>query len=157
MEFGPRALGARSILASACRASMKDDVNRKIKFREEFRPFGPSVLVEDQHELFKCPQISPYMCFAVPVTAHGAELLPATTHLDGTARLQTVGQDCAPRFHALLREYKQMTGCGAVLNTSLNLAGQPLACHPADAVRAFACSGMDALILGDFIVSKSGL
>ncbi|MGQ0642893.1 MAG: carbamoyltransferase family protein [Gemmatimonadaceae bacterium] len=155
MEFGPRALGARSILADARQADMKNEINARVKFREEFRPFAPSVLVEDRERYFVCPQESPYMTMAVPVTATGAADLPATTHANGTARVQTVDAARNADYHRLISAFKEETGgCGAVLNTSLNVMGQPLSCSPADAIRVFSCSGMDALVIENFLVEK---
>ena len=155
MEFGPRALGARSILADARQAEMKNEINARVKFREEFRPFAPSVLVEDRERYFVCPQESPYMTMAVPVTPTGAADLPATTHANGTARVQTVDAARNAQYHRLISSFKDITGgCGAVLNTSLNVMGQPLSCSPADAIRVFSCSGMDALVIESFLVEK---
>jgi carbamoyltransferase len=155
MEFGPRALGARSILADARRAEMKYEINARVKFREEFRPFAPSVLVEDRERYFVCPRASPYMTMAVPVTPTGAADLPATTHANRTARVQTVDAARNAQFHRLISWFKNITsGCGAMLNTSLNVMGQPLSCSPADAIRVFSCSGMDALVIESFLVEK---
>ncbi|MGH7710258.1 MAG: carbamoyltransferase C-terminal domain-containing protein, partial [Gemmatimonadaceae bacterium] len=156
MEFGPRALGARSILADAREADMKNEINTRVKFREEFRPFAPSVLVEDRERYFVCPQESPYMTMAVPVTPTGAKDLPATTHANATARVQTVDAARNAQYHRLISAFKNETnGCGAVLNTSLNVMGQPLSCSPADAIRVFSCSGMDALVIENFLIEKA--
>jgi carbamoyltransferase len=155
MEFGPRALGARSILADAGKADMKNEINARVKFREEFRPFAPSVLVEDRERYFVCPQESPYMTMAVPVTVQGGTDLPATTHANGTARVQTVDAARNAEYHRLIQAFKDETGRGAVLNTSLNVMGQPLSCSPADAIRVFSCSGMDALVIENFLVEKT--
>jgi carbamoyltransferase len=134
---------------------MKSAINKRVKFREEFRPFAPSVLAEDAQRYFQCGQEAPYMTLAVPVTEEGARTLPAVTHANNTARVQTVDARRAPHYHALISEFKKVTnGCAAVLNTSLNVTGQPLSCSPDDAVRVFSCSGMDALVIENFVVRK---
>lgn len=155
MEFGPRALGSRSILADPRRAEMKAEINGRVKFREDFRPFAPSALVEEAQRYFMQTQENPYMTMAVPVTDEGARVLPAITHANGTARVQTVDARRAPNYHKLIKSFSQIAdGCGAVLNTSLNVMGQPLSCSPNDAVRVFACSGMDAMVLENFVIQK---
>lgn len=159
-EWGPRALGGRSIIASPQRAEMVDFVNTSVKFREPFRPFAPAVLAEDAETFFaldprgRDTYLTPYMLAVVPVTERGAEALPATTHVDGTARVQVVRPREAPRFHALLSAVKAETGVGCLLNTSLNLKGEPLATSPVDAYAVFARSGLDFLVLEDRLVTK---
>jgi carbamoyltransferase len=155
MEFGPRALGSRSILADARDPEMKNEINKRVKFREEFRPFAPSVLAEDSARYFDGPAESPYMTMAVPVTETGNNDLPAITHSNRTARVQTVDAARNPLYHQLLTAFKKKTdNCAAVLNTSLNVMGQPLSCSPADAIRVFSCSGMDAMVIENFVVRK---
>lgn len=151
MEVGPRALGNRSILADARRAKMKDEVNSRIKFRESFRPFAPSVLAEYTDQVFNTHIESPYMMFTVPVKTDG---LPAITHVDGTARIQTVTKSENPLYHRLLSAFYKRTGCPAILNTSFNVMGEPIVCTPSDALSTFKKSGLDYLIIDNYIVRK---
>lgn len=151
-EFGPRALGNRSILADPRRAEMKNLVNAKIKFRESFRPFGPSVLYEKSQKYFACPGESPYMLLTAPVK--NSEL-PDITHVDGTARLQTVKREQNPFFYDLLGEFEKKTGCPVLLNTSFNLRGEPIVSSPGDAYQVFLASGLDYLVLGPFLLDKA--
>lgn len=151
MEVGPRALGNRSILADARKAIMKAKINSRIKFRESFRPFAPSVLAEYKDKVFDTKIESPYMMFTVPVKT---DALPAITHVDGTARIQTVTKADNPLYHRLLSAYYRLTGCPAILNTSFNVMGEPIVCSPADALATFKNSGLDYLIIGNYIVSK---
>ena len=151
MEFGPRALGNRSILADPRRPDMKDLINRKIKFREGFRPFAPAVCEEDAGRYFGIDRPSPYMLFTVPVRT-GA--IPAVTHVDGSARVQTVNAGANPRFHRLIREFGLISGVPVVLNTSLNIKGEPIARTPDDAVRCFTQSDMDALVMENVLIVK---
>ncbi len=155
MEFGPRALGSRSILANACNDKMKDIVNRKIKLRESFRPFCPSVLEEDAEKYFSGKQVAaPYMTVTYDVKQEMQPLIPAVTHIDGTARIQTVNPGQNPLYYSLLRKLKEKTGHGVVLNTSFNLSHEPIVCTPRDAVATFFSSGLDVLVMGDFVVRK---
>jgi carbamoyltransferase len=166
MEFGPRALGARSILADPRDASMQRMLNLKIKFREGFRPFAPSVLAERASEFFELRGESPYMLIVAPVReAHrltvtdeddrwGIDRLnqprsrfPAVTHLDHSARVQTVTMERAPRFHALLRAFESLTGCPMLVNTSFNVRGEPIVCTPTDAYACFMRTEIDALVV----------
>lgn len=151
MELGPRALGNRSILADARNPEMKDMVNSRIKFREAFRPFAPSVMEEYADSYFAGCIKSPYMMFTYPVTT---KMLPATTHIDGTARVQTVCESDNPKYYNLLRTFKALTGCPAILNTSFNVMGEPIVCTPSDAIATFKKSGLDYLVIGNFIVKK---
>jgi carbamoyltransferase len=151
MEFGPRALGNRSILADPRRKSMKDTVNRMVKFREEFRPFAPVVTCEDARRFFDMENDSPYMLLTFPVKA---DTLPAVTHADGSARVQTVTAGQNPMLYALLKAFERLSGIPVLLNTSLNVRGEAIACSPQDAVRCFLKSGMDALVLGQFLIEK---
>ncbi len=156
-EWGPRALGHRSILADARRAEMKDIVNVKIKFREPFRPFAPSVVAERVGDYFALPDPTRhfparYMLYVVPVTQ--PDVLPAVTHADGTGRLQAVTRETNPRYHRLLERFGEATGVPVLLNTSFNLRGEPIVNTPADAFRTFTASDMDALILDNWVVLK---
>jgi carbamoyltransferase len=154
-EYGPRALGHRSILASPLRAEMKDIVNARIKHREAFRPFAGAVPLEEAQDYFDLTGESPYMQFVFPVRTHALERIPAIAH-GGTCRAQTVRQTDAPLFHALLRAFGERTGVPVLLNTSFNDADEPIVCSPADAVRTFLRTDLDALVLGPFHVVRAG-
>jgi carbamoyltransferase len=161
-EWGPRALGHRSILADPRRADMKDTVNVKIKFREPFRPFAPSVLAERTEEYFEFPDAAhdwpaQFMLYVVGVRPDKRDVIPAVTHVDGTGRLQVVRRATAPRYHALIERFGRATGVPVLLNTSFNLRGEPIVNTPAEAFSTFARSGMDALVLGDCIVDRAAL
>jgi carbamoyltransferase len=158
-EWGPRALGNRSILADPRRGDMKDIVNTKIKFREPFRPFAPSVLVEKAAEYFDLPEPARhyparYMLYVMDVRDNKRDLLPAVTHVDGTARLQTVSSDVAPLYYRLIDHVGQATGVPVVLNTSFNLKGEPIVNTPAEAYSTFTRSGIDMLVLGNHVIEK---
>ncbi len=158
-EWGPRALGNRSIIADPRNPAMKDIVNTKIKFREPYRPFAPSVLAECAEQFFDLPNAiehypARYMLYVVPVRPSRQSLLPAITHVDGTGRLQTVFRDVSPRYYGLIERFGQATGVPVVLNTSFNLKGEPIVNTPANAFNTFSKSEMDTLVLGNFIVEK---
>jgi carbamoyltransferase len=175
MEFGPRALGSRSILGDARSPEMQAKMNLKIKFRESFRPFAPAVLQEQVHEYFETQpnQASPYMLLVAPVredkrvpvdssAAKGLEQrnavrseVPAITHVDYSARIQTVDQSRNARYYKLLRAFERRTGCAVIINTSFNIRGEPIVCTPAEAYRCFMATNMDALVIEDFILLKS--
>ena len=174
MEFGPRALGDRSIIADPRSAKMQSVMNRKIKYRESFRPFAPSVLRERVGEYFEMETDSPYMLMVAPVKAsrrnpltreqqglRGLDLLnvprsdiPAVTHVDYSARIQTVHENTNPRYHHLIRAFESRTGCGAIINTSFNVRGEPIACTPEDAYLCFMRTEMDVLVLENCILDK---
>jgi carbamoyltransferase len=154
MEWGPRALGNRSILADPRRAEMKEIVNSRVKFREPYRPFAPSVLEEDVGDYFHFTGASPYMTFVCRVRDDRKESIPAVTHVDGTARIQTVSRKHNARYWKLLNEFKTLTGVPILLNTSFNVKGEPIVCTPDDAVRCFLNTEMDYLVLGDTICSR---
>lgn len=161
-EWGPRALGNRSILADARNPEMKDIVNSKIKFREPYRPFAPSVLAEQAENYFDLSQPmrhfpARYMLYVVPVKAEKQNVLPAITHADGTGRLQTVFRDQNPRYYKLIERFGQATGVPVILNTSFNLKGEPIVNTPANAFNTFSKSEMDTLVLENFIVKKESL
>jgi carbamoyltransferase len=153
MEFGPRALGARSILADARNPKNQDVVNLKIKFRESFRPFAPAVLADRAAEFFELDRESPYMLL-VAQARDGRARLPATTHVDGSARIQTVDAETNPLFHDLLRTFDRLTGMPAIINTSFNVRGEPIVCMPAEALQCFLTTGMDMLVMDRFVLSK---
>ena len=158
-EWGPRALGGRSILADPRNPAMKDIVNTKIKFREPYRPFAPSVLAECAETYFELPDAmhhypARYMLYVVPVRPSRQSSLPAITHVDGTGRLQTVFRDASPRYYELIAKFGQATGVPALLNTSFNLKGEPIVNTPANAFNTFSKSEMDGLVMGNYIVEK---
>ena len=155
MEFGPRALGSRSILASPFEENMKDILNSKIKFREEFRPFGPSLLIEDKPSILKSPlKDLPYMTVASHVQESWKSRLASVTHKDGTTRPQTVSQKSNPLFWNCLNKVKKLLGAGIVINTSFNRNQEPIVNSPKEALASFYGSGMDALIMGNFLLKK---
>jgi carbamoyltransferase len=175
MEFGPRALGGRSILGDARNPRMQSVMNLKIKYRESFRPFAPSVLRERLSDYFEMDADSPYMLLVAPVLAGrrtpltddqrdlwGIELLnvprsdiPAVTHVDYSARIQTVDATTSPRYHALIRAFEARTGCAAIVNTSFNVRGEPIVCTPADAYRCFMRTEIDVLVLENCVLQKA--
>jgi carbamoyltransferase len=175
MEFGPRALGGRSILGDPRSATMQKTLNLKIKHRESFRPFAPSVLREDVADWFELESDSPYMSIVADVAAsrrtaateaetklQGLRQLdvrrseiPAVTHVDYSARIQTVHRETNPRYHALLSEFKRLTGCPVVVNTSFNVRGEPIVCSPADAFRCFMATEIESLAVGNAYLAKS--
>jgi carbamoyltransferase len=152
-EWGPRALGNRSIVADPRRADMKEILNRRIKHREIFRPFAPSILSEATGEWFEKSHPSPFMTFAYAVRAEKRAQIPAPTHVDGTGRLQTVTREANPRYHALISAFRDLTGVPVVLNTSFN-DNEPIVCRPEEALDCFLRTQMDALVLGDFLIVK---
>ncbi|TNC97495.1 MAG: carbamoyltransferase [Stygiobacter sp.] len=174
MEFGPRALGGRSILGDPRSPTMQKMLNLKVKYRESFRPFAPSVLREDVAEWFEIDGDSPYMLLVAPVaeqhrrqmTAEENALfgidklnvprssLPAVTHVDYSARIQTVHADTNPRYHALISAFKGKTGCPVVVNTSFNVRGEPIVCTPEDAFRCFMGSEIEVLTVGNCFLKK---
>ena len=175
MEFGPRALGARSILGDPRSPRMQSAMNLKIKYRESFRPFAPAVLAERASDYFALDRPSPYMMLVAPVLSRhrladseetqrlfGIDRLnvprstiPAVTHVDYSARVQTVHRETNPRFHGLLERFEELTECPVVVNTSFNVRGEPIVCTPADAYRCFMRTEMDYLVLNDFILAKT--
>ena len=155
MEWGPRALGARSLLADPRRADIKEKINRIIKKREPFRPFAPSVLEERAVEYFEGYQPSPFMLFTFPVKPGKRSAIPAVTHTDGTARPQGVTAEGSPRYYRLIRRFGELTGIPMVLNTSFNV-DEPIVCSPEDALATFLSCEMNYLVLENFLVAKPG-
>ncbi len=175
MEFGPRALGARSILGDPRSPSMQAQMNLKIKFREGFRPFAPSVLRERVRDYFELDCDSPYMLLVAPVTQerqipmtpeqrrlwgiHQLNVvrsdIPAVTHIDYSARIQTVSRDTNPNYYDLIKEFERLTGCAVLVNTSFNVRGEPIVCTPADAYRCFMRTHIDYLVVGPFLLDKA--
>jgi carbamoyltransferase len=175
MEFGPRALGSRSIVGDARSPSMQRTMNLKIKYRESFRPFAPTVLADHAHEYFEIDRPSPYMLLVAPVrgsicrkmteeetSRFGLKKLnvvrstiPAVTHVDYSARLQTVSRHDNPRYYDMIDAFRRKYGCAVVINTSFNVRGEPIVCSPEDAYMCFMRTEMDYLVLGDFLVEKT--
>ena len=174
MEYGPRSLGSRSILADPRSQGMQKRLNLKIKFRESFRPFAPAVLEENSSDLFNIQNSSPYMLFVDQVKSFKSKLLaknedrkflnelqdvisdiPAVTHVDGSARIQTVSADTNPRFYSLLKQFMAKTGCPSLVNTSFNVRGEPIVCSPQDAWECFMRTELDVLVIGNFLLHKS--
>jgi carbamoyltransferase len=153
-EWGPRALGNRSIVADPRRSEMKEILNQRIKHREIFRPFAPSILAEATGEYFEKSHPSPFMTLAYSVRREKREKIPAPTHVDGTGRLQTVTREANPRYHALISAFRDLTGVPVVLNTSFN-DNEPIVCRPEEALDCFLRTQMDALVLGDFLITKT--
>jgi carbamoyltransferase len=154
MEVGPRALGNRSILADPRRPEMKDVINARVKHREGFRPFAPSVLEEKAGEYFERSYTSPYMILNFEVRPEKRDVIPSVTHVDGTARVQTVARAVNPLYYRLIAEFESLTGVPVLLNTSFNVRGEPIVHTPDDAIRCFLATDMDRLVLGDHIVEK---
>ncbi|HML62722.1 MAG TPA: carbamoyltransferase C-terminal domain-containing protein, partial [Solidesulfovibrio sp.] len=174
MEYGPRALGGRSILGDPRNPEMQKKLNLKIKYREGFRPFAPSVLAEAVSECFEQDRPSPYMLLVAPVAAKlrrdlpegywqmpmferlyvPRSELPAITHVDFSARIQTVHERTNPRYHKLIKTFSARHGCPVVVNTSFNVRGEPIVCTPADAYRCFMRTEMDYLVIGDCLFGK---
>ncbi|WP_342028524.1 carbamoyltransferase C-terminal domain-containing protein [Nitrosomonas aestuarii] len=175
MEFGPRALGGRSIIGNPRSTKMQSQMNLKIKYRESFRPFAPSVLIEDVNKYFKHDRPSPYMLLVAPVTEEirtpmtkeqeklfGIEKLniprselPAITHVDYSARIQTIHPETNPRYYQLVSAFKAQSGCSVLVNTSFNVRGEPIVCTPEDAYRCFMRTEMDYLVIENFLMAKS--
>jgi carbamoyltransferase len=172
LEFGPRALGNRSILADPRNPRMQSVLNLKVKFRESFRPFAPVVREESVSDYFELDRPSPYMLLVAPVrqslrrpvdpALQGFDRLqqphshiPAVTHVDGSARIQTVTHDDNPLLYDLLKKFEAATGCGVLVNTSFNVRGEPVVCSPDDAYRCFIRTGMDYLVMGSFLLERT--
>ena len=153
MEWGPRALGHRSILGDARHPEMRAILNRKIKFREGFRPFAPTVLEDHLQDWFHLDRPSPYMLLVAPVR-EDAPPLPAVTHVDGSARVQTINARQDPLYHDLIQTFFQRTGCPVMINTSMNVRGEPIVNTPEDAYLCFMRTHMDALAVGPFLLRK---
>ena len=173
MEFGPRALGSRSIIANPKSDSMQKTLNLKIKYRESFRPFAPSILREDLNKWFDFDIDSPYMLFVSQIkeslkiknlsdkNLFGIEklnskrsVIPAVTHVDFSARIQTVHFETNPLYHKLISSFKKRTGCPILVNTSFNVRGEPIVCNPADAFNCFMGTELDYLIIGNCVLEK---
>ena len=154
MEFGPRALGNRSILANPSNPKMKDVINERVKHREWFRPFAPSILLEDTKKYLGMCVEAPFMIITFEVKRDRIREIISATHIDGTARIQTVSRETNRLFYELIKEFKNITGVGALLNTSFNVRGEPIVCSPRDAYACFKNTAMDYLVLGNYLISK---
>ena len=154
MEFGPRALGNRSILANATNPDMKDILNARVKFREDFRPFAPAILEEKSKEYFDIDFKSPYMLFVPQVREGMGEKIPSVTHTDNSARIQTVNRVENPRYYKLIEEFEKRSGVPVIINTSFNVRGEPIVCTPEDAYNCFLNTVIDFLFMGNFLVEK---
>ena len=154
LEFGPRALGARSILGDARNKEMRSRMNSKVKFREPFRPFAPTVLWEHVSEYFELSVESPYMLFVATVKEEARSKIPAVTHFDNSARVQTIKREAHPLYYDTINAFYKKTGCPVVINTSFNVRGEPLVCSPEDAVGCFMRAEMDYLVMGCFLLDK---
>ena len=175
MEFGPRALGSRSILGDPRSEKMQKNLNLKVKYRESFRPFAPSILRENVDEWFELNQDSPYMLlvsnilknkrtelsdkernlFGIDLLNVSRSLIPAVTHVDYSARIQTVHKDTNPKYYALISKFKEKTNCPILINTSFNIRGEPIVCTPTDAYKCFMGTELDILVIGDYILLKN--
>jgi carbamoyltransferase len=156
MEFGPRALGARSILASPIDPSMQERLNQ-IKDREDFRPVAPVVLEEAAGDWFAGAGKSPFMLFVYRVRPDKAALIPAVRHVDGTARIQTINRAQHAAYYDLVRAFGELTGVPVLVNTSFNTRGEPIVCGPRDALESFCTTALDALAIGPFLLEKNGV
>ena len=159
MEWGPRALGARSILSNPCNPEMKKILNLKVKHRERFRPFAPAVCIEDAPKYFECdmpvPRPTDFMLMVYPIKKRYRSKLPAVTHVDGSGRLQTIRRGQNPLYYDLIREFGRLSGVPVLVNTSFNIRGEPIACTPQDAFRCMMGTGIDFLVMGNFLVKRS--
>jgi len=154
MEFGPRALGARSILANPCSARMKDTLNEQVKHRESFRPFGVSILLERTAEFFDFSTASPFMLLVATARSEVKDQIPSALHVDGTSRLQTLTREDNGLYYDVVREFDRRTGVPMIINTSFNDHGEPIVCSPADACSCYLNTGLDALVMGNLLAEK---
>ncbi len=157
MEYGPRALGNRSIIADARNHENWKKVNLKIKFREDFRPFAPTVLEERVSDYFELDRPSPYMLLVADVHKDKRKEIPAITHVDGSARIQTIRRDQNERYYDLIKAFESRTGCGVIINTSFNVRGEPIVESPKDALNCFVNTHMDFLVLGNYLLTKTDM
>lgn len=154
MEFGPRALGNRSILANPSNPKMKNIINKKVKHREWFRPFAPTILDDKKKEYIENASYSPFMLFAFPIKKEKQKEVPSITHIDGTTRPQTLTKNLNPLFYSIIKNFESETSIPLLLNTSFNVRGEPIVCTPNDAIKTFYSSGLDYLIIGNYLVKK---
>lgn len=158
MEWGPRALGARSILSNPCNPKMQDILNAKVKHREMFRPFAPVICVDDAPEYFECdmpvPQPTDFMLMVYPIKREKRKLIPAVTHVDGSGRLQTIRREQNPLYHDLIKAFGKLSGVPILINTSFNIRGEPIVCTPYEAYRCMMGTGIDYLVIDNFIIPR---
>jgi carbamoyltransferase len=154
MEFGARALGARSIIADPRNQKMWDVVNEAVKHREAWRPFAPVILAGHEGEFWEDASPSPFMMKAYDVRPDKKAVIPAVTHVDGTCRPQTISKDVNPVYFGILESFFQKTGVPVLMNTSFNVRGEPIVCRPVEALRCYSGTGMDALVIGSFLLQK---
>ena len=155
MEWGPRALGARSILSNASNPEMKDILNLKVKHREHFRPFAPVISKEDAHDYFEIDKDEePFMLFVYPFKEGKKKLVPSVVHVDGTGRLQTTSKEENELYYSVIKEFEKLSGVPILVNTSFNIRGEPIACTPEDAYKCMMGTGIDYLVMGKFLVKR---
>ena len=156
MEWGPRALGARSILSNPCNPKMKDILNLKVKHREYFRPFAPVIAEEDAHDYFEIDKDDePFMLFVYPIKEEKRRLIPAVTHVDGSGRLQTISKRQNPLYYGVVKEFEKLSKVPVLINTSFNIRGEPIVCTPKDAYRCMMGTGIDYLVIDKFLVARA--
>jgi carbamoyltransferase len=159
MEWGPRALGSRSILSNAMNPKMQEILNEKVKHREKFRPFAPVVCIDDALEYFECdkpvPEPTDFMLMVYPIKKKYHSIIPAVTHVDGSGRLQTVRREQNPDYYDLIKEFGRLSGVPILINTSFNIRGEPIVCTPHDAYKCMMGTGIDALVIGSYLVKRS--
>ena len=158
MEWGPRALGSRSILSNACNPEMRDILNLKVKHREHFRPFAPVVIAEDTYKYFEADKPLPlpadFMLMVYPIKKDKRRLIPAVTHVDGSGRLQTIRKYQNPRYYSLIKEFEKLSGIPILINTSFNIRGEPIVCTPEHAYRCMMGTGIDYLVMDKFLIAR---
>ena len=155
MEWGPRALGARSILSNAANPDMKNILNTKVKHREHFRPFAPVIIEEDVHEYFEIDKDEePFMLFDYPFKEDKKKLVPGVVHVDGTGRLQTISREENPLYYGVIKEFEKLSGVPILINTSFNIRGEPIVCTPEDAYKCMMGTGIDYLVLDKFLIKR---
>ncbi|MDP2908593.1 MAG: carbamoyltransferase C-terminal domain-containing protein, partial [Nanoarchaeota archaeon] len=158
MEWGPRALGSRSILSNACNPKMQDILNLKVKHREKFRPFAPVVPEEDAKDYFECDEPVPvptdFMLMVYPIKKEKQKLIPAVTHVDGSGRLQTIRKHHNPLYHGVIKEFEKLTKIPILINTSFNIRGEPIVCTPLDAYKCMMGTGIDCLVMDKFLIRR---
>ena len=159
MEWGPRALGARSILSNPCNPGMVEILNLKVKHREKFRPFAPVICVDDAKKYFSCdnpvPEPTDYMLMVYPIKKQYHKKIPAVTHVDGSGRLQTIRKDQNKLYYNLIKDFEKHSNTPILINTSFNIRGEPIVCEPKHAYKCMMGTGIDYLIMGKFLIKRS--
>ncbi|GAG17404.1 unnamed protein product, partial [marine sediment metagenome] len=158
MEYGPRALGSRSILSNPCNPEMRDILNAKVKHREMFRPFAPVICYEDVNDYFECDKPLPYptdfMLMVYPIKKEKQKLIPAVTHVDGTGRLQVIRKGQNMLYYDLIKEFGKLSGVPMLINTSFNIRGEPIVCKPYDAYKCMMGTGIDCIVMGKYFIKR---